>query len=266
MSEQERLFEYGPPKVKLLMSEEEWQTAEHPTEMVVHLRAVKASDRKFRLLAIECVRRIRPHLADPRSIRALEFMEVNAERPFKGLRHLRRVHCAAFDAHREAEQARQGPSADRSKYTQLVVQNYAATATIELFRDEAHSAAFGCSRNAEQVVHFAAAEQSGFQGQAEFNFMREAEEARRRLHIALVRDIFGNPFQPVDFSTEWRTDTCATLAAQMYDSRDFGAMPILADALQDAGCDNDDILNHCRDEKATHVRGCWVVDLVLDKA
>jgi hypothetical protein len=52
----------------------------------------------------------------------------------------------------------------------------------------------------------------------------------------------------------------------MYESRDFGAMPILADALQDAGCDNDDILNHCRDEKATHVRGCWVVDLVLDKA
>ena len=42
-------------------------------------------------------------------------------------------------------------------------------------------------------------------------------------------------------------------------------MPILADALQDAGCDNDDILNHCRDD-GPHVRGCWVVDLVLGKA
>jgi hypothetical protein len=52
----------------------------------------------------------------------------------------------------------------------------------------------------------------------------------------------------------------------MYESRDFGAMPILADALQDAGCTSDDILKHCRDAHATHVRGCWVVDLVLGKA
>jgi hypothetical protein len=57
-----------------------------------------------------------------------------------------------------------------------------------------------------------------------------------------------------------------SLAKGMYESRDFSAMPILADALQDAGCDNPDILNHCRDESLTHVRGCWVVDLVLGKA
>jgi hypothetical protein len=56
------------------------------------------------------------------------------------------------------------------------------------------------------------------------------------------------------------------LAGQMYESRDFANMPILADALEDAGCDNDAVLAHCRDEKATHVRGCWVVDLVLGKS
>jgi hypothetical protein len=50
----------------------------------------------------------------------------------------------------------------------------------------------------------------------------------------------------------------------MYESREFGAMPILADALQDAGCNNDAILNHCR-EPGEHVRGCWVVDLVLGR-
>jgi hypothetical protein len=82
----------------------------------------------------------------------------------------------------------------------------------------------------------------------------------------LIRDIFGNPFRPVAFSPSWRTDTALSLAQQMYESRDFGAMPILADALQDAGCDNEDVLSHCRAGKATHVRGCWVVDLVLDKA
>ena len=82
----------------------------------------------------------------------------------------------------------------------------------------------------------------------------------------LVRDIFGNPFSPVVFDPEWRTSTAVALAKQMYDARDFSAMPILADALQDAGCDNDDILNHCRDANGVHVRGCWIVDLVLGKA
>ncbi len=78
----------------------------------------------------------------------------------------------------------------------------------------------------------------------------------------LLRDVFGNPFRPVTFSPDWRTDTAVALARQMYDSREFSAMPILADALQDAGCDNDDILTHCR-AAGEHVRGCWVVDLVL---
>ena len=52
----------------------------------------------------------------------------------------------------------------------------------------------------------------------------------------------------------------------MYESRDFSAMPILADVLQDTGCDHDDILNHCRDSQQAHVRGCWVMALVLGKA
>jgi hypothetical protein len=81
----------------------------------------------------------------------------------------------------------------------------------------------------------------------------------------LVREIFGNPFRPVTHDAAWRTDTAVALAQQMYDSRDFGAMPILADALQDAGCDNEYILDHSRNAKQVHVRGCWVADLVLGK-
>jgi hypothetical protein len=80
----------------------------------------------------------------------------------------------------------------------------------------------------------------------------------------LLRDIFGNPFRPVTFSPEWRTDTAVSLARTMYESRDFGAMPILADALQDAGCDDAEILNHCR-QPGEHVRGCWYVDQLLGK-
>jgi hypothetical protein len=82
--------------------------------------------------------------------------------------------------------------------------------------------------------------------------------------VAFLRDIFGNPFRPATLDPVWRTSTVTALARQMYESRDFSAMPILADALQDAGCENEDMLDHCRGP-GPHVRGCWVVDLVLGK-
>ncbi len=82
----------------------------------------------------------------------------------------------------------------------------------------------------------------------------------------LIRDIFGNPFRPVAFDPRWRTSTAVGIAQQMYDTCDFGAMPILADALQDAGCEVESVLAHCRDPQQVHVRGCWVVDQVLGKS
>lgn len=90
--------------------------------------------------------------------------------------------------------------------------------------------------------------------------------ARERMNewCPVAREVFGNPFRPVTFDPAWRTPTATALASQTYESRDFSAMPILADALQDAGCDSDDVLSHCRGP-GSHVRGCWVVDLVLGK-
>lgn len=90
------------------------------------------------------------------------------------------------------------------------------------------------------------------------------KDAIRRSQVLFIRCVFGNPFHPVAFSPEWRTDTVLTLARQMYDERDFSAMPILADALQDVECNNEEVLNHCRGP-GPHVRGCWVVDLVLGR-
>jgi hypothetical protein len=94
---------------------------------------------------------------------------------------------------------------------------------------------------------------------AHYSQMRKSKE--RELALELVGP---NPFRPITFATAWRTSTVVALARQMYESRDFGAMPILADALQEAGCENAAILDHCRDG-GPHVRGCWVVDLVLGK-
>jgi hypothetical protein len=106
----------------------------------------------------------------------------------------------------------------------------------------------------------------GFFGYHDIPTWKRAHTAINSSFAPLLRETIGNPFRPVTFSTSWRTDTAVALAHTMYESRDFSAMPILADALQDAGCDNTDILTHCRDTTATHVRGCWVVDLVLGKS
>ncbi|MCE9560801.1 MAG: hypothetical protein K8U57_01975 [Planctomycetes bacterium] len=79
-----------------------------------------------------------------------------------------------------------------------------------------------------------------------------------------LHDIFGNPFQPIVLDPNWLTSTVVALANGIYDENAFDQMPILADALQDAGCDNEDVLGHCRSE-GPHVRGCWVIDQLLRK-
>jgi hypothetical protein len=130
----------------------------------------------------------------------------------------------------------------------------------------ATQASQGAANAVADVVLRAGMERAGESG--EFEEVVEAVEAARHVEwqaqTDLARDIFGNPFRPATVDPAWRTSTVVALARGMYESRDFGAMPILADALQDAGCDNEDILNHCRGP-GPHIRGCWVVDLVLGK-
>ncbi len=92
--------------------------------------------------------------------------------------------------------------------------------------------------------------------------VRSKERRRQRLDI---RDVFGNPFRAVEFTAEMRTSTGLALARQMDANRNYSLLPILADALQDAGCEDADMLAHCRD-RGPHVKGCWVVDLVLGKS
>ena len=124
----------------------------------------------------------------------------------------------------------------------------------------------GADERAAQALYHLLRDARAAVGAAVISASGVADETGNREGIALLREMFGNPFRPAAFSSEWRTDTAVPGDGQMYESREFSAMPILADALQDAGCDNDDVLNHCRDATQVHVRGCWVVDLVLGKA
>ncbi len=93
--------------------------------------------------------------------------------------------------------------------------------------------------------------------------MQRAEFIRAQCEIA--RDVLGYPEISVANDSNWRTSTAVALVRAMYECCDFSAMPILADALMDAGCENEDIIAHCRSD-GPHVRGCWVVDLVLAKS
>jgi hypothetical protein len=85
------------------------------------------------------------------------------------------------------------------------------------------------------------------------------EEAERLLHC-----IAGNPFRPINLDTTWLTPAVKVLAQSIYDDRTFERLPDLADELEKSGCDNQEVLGHCRGP-GPHVRGCWLVDLVLGK-
>jgi hypothetical protein len=89
-------------------------------------------------------------------------------------------------------------------------------------------------------------------------------ESQRTAQAKLLRDIFGNPFRPVAVEPAWLTPRVVDLIRIIYDDRAFDRLPLLADALEEAGCHNVDILAHCRGP-GEHVRGCWVVDLLLGK-
>ncbi len=84
----------------------------------------------------------------------------------------------------------------------------------------------------------------------------------------LLRCIVGNPFRTVPIEPAvlaWNDGTVPQIAAGIYDERAFDRLPVLADALLDAGCDDEELLDHCR-SKEPHGRGCWAIDLLIGKA
>jgi hypothetical protein len=95
-----------------------------------------------------------------------------------------------------------------------------------------------------------------------------AWQAEGRRLAAILREVVGNPFRPVTLDPAWMTwhgGLLVSMAQGMYDSRDFSDMPVLADALEEAGCRDQNVLGHCR-SGGEHVRGCWVVDAIIGKS
>lgn len=219
--------------------EVERNTEPHP--MLVHLQG-KASQRKLRLFACACCRRIE-HI-----MKGWDYLIELAERYADGEATPEELADERLDSAPDDENYQDGEPYWYNDRDEIDAANYAAH---ELTNTDAEDSALTVSATTCDAATAASSDPD--------HFGKELAA-----HAELIRDIFGNPFRKVKFSKRWRTSTTVALARQMYESRDFSAMPILADALQDAGCDSDDILNHCRGS-GPHIRGCWVVDLVLGK-
>jgi hypothetical protein len=215
------------------MTEAEWLAGTEPEKMLAFIRA-KASERKLRLFACACCRRIWRLLSDERSRKAVK----TAERFADGLatrQQLRAARAYAADADAFAQG---GPCYAPAAHAACA--HAAAARAIDEVREAARCAAtHPATTNTEKTAQ-----------------------------AALLRDLFGNPFRPVTAAPAWLSWNGATvpkLAQAIYEERRFTDLPILADALEEAGCDHADVLTHCR-SGAEHVRGCWVVDLLLGKA
>lgn len=239
------------------MTEAEWNACADPTPMLLFLGG-KVSERKLRLFAVACCRGVWQWLVDVRSQRGLEAAESYAD----GLASLAEFGEARENSLRAMEDA----AGDSESAILGHAKWHAATAVahcaetpfcVDRARDASHEA-----RQADSRHRF----ETAFPG---IEVPYPAPDASEGLsHSALLRDIMGNPFNPIARERSWLTwndGAIRKMARSIYDDRAFDRLPLLADALEDAGCTDPAILTHCR-QPGEHVRGCWVVDLLLGKA
>jgi hypothetical protein len=212
----------------------------------------RAGDRKRRLFMAACCRRVWRLLPDARSRRAVEAAERYSDGA-AGVRELAAAHskAVAVPGHGIRHVAWAAYWTSSRTLSDSIVDNVRHN-TAQAAAREAHDVEVTTRGGAAKPV---AAYTAG-----------AAAEARRQAD--LLRDLFGDPFRPAVLDPAWLTwkdGTVPKLARAVYDDRRFADLPILADALEEAGCMDADILAHCR-KGGEHFRGCWVLDLLLGKA
>jgi len=221
------------------VTEKEWLTFEtlYAGECIPGVRKL-LTDRKCRLFASACARRIWKYIPEgvPRQI--LETLEKLTDRG---------ITQAALEEIQGTYDYPENPS-DVEGYARSVVVTCMWDQSLRLFSTSA-----GYCR--ATIVTDSPKKQA-----------RRREQEEERAQCDLLRDILPNPFRKLTKpKKDWLTETARALAKGIYAERAFDRMPILADALEDAGCDHADMIAHCRGD-GPHVRGCWVVDLILGKS
>jgi hypothetical protein len=218
------------------VDEREWQRDDFGILLQVvrklRLHRLVAGKRKLRLLAVACCQTVeRYYRDDPESVARVELAEQVA------------------DGHLKATALPPDPHVGA---TLINPADFARQATVSAVATNAHTAAIFAGH------HAALTQREVTAGDRDYALNRAY-----RVNMFLLRDIFGNPFRPVVFEPPWITSDVSAMAKGIYFDRAFDRLPILADALQEAGCDSTEILTHCRNTNLLHARGCWVIDSIL---
>jgi hypothetical protein len=238
------------------MTEAEWLACTDLKTLLKRLR--KKSQRKLRLLAVACCRRIWHLFTQPDTQDAIRTAECYADgltSQGKVIAARKRIKQAAREVARNAGDRQWQPEWSHPYSTALEL--------VILYPPR-----FDCPGIAYKV----ALEVATADGEPEWwRNDNPVWAAEGRAHCHLGRDIFKSPFRPVTLDPTSLTPLVVSLAQAAYEERslpsgelDATRLTVLADALEEAGCDNADILNHCKGP-GPHVCGCWVVDLLLGK-
>jgi len=214
------------------VTEDKWVACTDPMQLMEVLWN-GVSDRKLRLFAVACCRVMIAGTNEPSAARAVQASELFADGSISAeeLRVARREVTNAWNRVHDAGEV--NPTFPRNA---------------------AIGAAYQVSRpSARKVVQ-----------EISMLLRRPVGGVPKEYLVSILHDILGNPFRPLTAEPTWLTFDVIAMATGIYGEKAFDRLPILADALQDAGCDIDTILGHCR-HPGEHVRGCWVVDALLGK-
>jgi hypothetical protein len=228
------------------MTEAEWLIGKDPEDILRWLYG-KVSPRRSRLFCVACARQVWHLLESDASRIAVDVAEQFAE-----CRATVTQLTAAWSAADLFGYSPWAASTRKNQPAALVASCTAAPGTPPLSSDAGRYTWDEEKVKAANCAHGSV-----------FYYAKEAGGDERAL-VALAQDCFGNSIRGLEVEPGWLTSDVLALAHGIYEERAFDRMPILADALQDAGCGYVNILDHCRGP-GPHVRGCWVVDLVLGK-
>jgi hypothetical protein len=260
------------------MAEKRWPTVEElwlnpegvgPVDMLGMLpnEEEEDSERKLRLFAVACCRSIWHLLNDTLSRQAVEVVEQFADGQTT-LDVIGGLHEAAEKKMRETYPASVTPlpgGGSRLTSKDTALDFYLPSLAETITQNPFYRYMAQDSTDSVGAIAMYSAIGAGQWNTTEMDSICERiAGAQATINCSLLRDIYGNPFRPVTLDAAWQTSTVVALAQSVYDERAFERLPILADALEEAGCTNADLLVHCR-QPGEHVRGCWVVDLLLGK-
>lgn len=233
------------------MIEAEWLKAD--LEFKLQFLWGSASERKLRLFACACCRSIWEFIEAAPARRAVEAAErfADGQASKRELADAQRQLANYIDD--DPDGAVYDPETGEVRAGLLAAQ-HAATPRLSLAA--LHATAAEAINAIPSGAYWNSWDDNGSEGDDVYQ-----EEIQQNL---LLADIIGNPFRPEQVSAKWLSATVVSLAQAIYDEGQFQNLPILADALEDAGCDQRNLFQHCR-LPGEHAKGCWAVDLILGK-